>query len=249
MNAPQVNDHLVLIGGESACGKSASLMHLKNPERYMYLNCESGKRLPFPSRMKKYTITDPYQVYEAFDFAETQPDIEGIVTDSLTYLMDMFESIHVIPSTNTMQAWGQYAQFFKNLMQIKVARSSKNVIFTAHTLTELDEEAMAYKTKVPIKGSLKNQGIESYFSVVLAAKKMKLKDLQGYQSSLLNISAEEEALGYKYVFQTRLTKATVNERIRGPLGMWSTEETFIDNDVQLVMNRLHEYYAEEDAAA
>jgi hypothetical protein len=246
---PTVNDHLVLIGGESACGKSASLMNLKNPERWMYLNCESGKRLPFRSKMQQFKITDPYQVYEAFDYAEGRSDIEGIATDSLTYLMDMFESIHVLPSTNTMQAWGQYAQFFKNLMQIYVARSSKNVLFTAHTLTELDEEAMAYKTKVPIKGALKNQGIESYFSVVLAAKKLKLKDLENYSSKLLNITPEEEALGYKYVFQTRLTKATVNERIRGPLGMWDSQETFIDNDVQLVMNRLHEYYADEVAAA
>jgi hypothetical protein len=247
--SPPINDHLVLVGGESACGKSASLMNLQNPERWMYLNCESGKRLPFKSRMKKYTITDPYQVYEAFDFAESQPDIEGICIDSITYLMDMFESVHVLPSTNTMKAWGQYAQFFKNLMQVKVARSSKNVIFTAHTLSELNEDTMSYQTKVPVKGSLKNQGVESYFSVVLSAKKLKLKDLEAYSSPLLTITEEEEMLGYKYVFQTRLTKATVNERIRGPLGMWTPAETFINNDVQLVMNRLHEYYNDEDAAA
>ena len=211
-----VNDNLVLACGESSCGKSASLMNLTNPQNWMYLNCESGKKLPFRSKMRQFTITDPYQIYEAFTHAETDPSIEGIIIDSSTYMMDMFESIHVIPSTNTMQAWGQYAQFFKNLMQIYVARSTKNVIFTAHTLTELNEEAMAYQTKVPVKGSLKNQGIESYFSVVLAAKKMKLKDLEQYSSDLLNITPEEEALGFKYVFQTRLTKETVGERIRGP---------------------------------
>lgn len=41
MNA-QVNDHLVLLGGKSAAGKSASLMNIKNPEGVMYLNCEAG---------------------------------------------------------------------------------------------------------------------------------------------------------------------------------------------------------------
>jgi hypothetical protein len=238
-----VNDHLVLVGGESASGKSASLMNLKNPERWMYLNTESGKRLPFRSKMQQYTITDPYQIYEAFEHAETLPDIDGIIVDSATYMMDMFESVHVLTSTNTMQAWGQYAQFFKNLMQIYVARSTKNCIFTAHTLSELDEESMSYRTKVPVKGSLKNNGLESYFSLVIATKKMKLKELEAYKNPLLVITPEEESLGFKYVFQTRLTKATVGERIRGPLGMWQPDETFIDNNMQLVMDRLSEYYA------
>ena len=59
---------------------------------------------------------------------------------------------------------------------------------------------------------------------------------------MLEITPEEEALGFKYVFQTKLTKETVNERLRGPLGMWSTEETFIDNDMQKVFDHLYNYY-------
>ena len=38
----QFNDHLVLLCGKSATGKSASLMQLENPEGVMYLNCEAG---------------------------------------------------------------------------------------------------------------------------------------------------------------------------------------------------------------
>ncbi len=37
-----MNNHLVLLGGKSAAGKSASLMNLQNPEGVMYLNCEAG---------------------------------------------------------------------------------------------------------------------------------------------------------------------------------------------------------------
>lgn len=37
----EMNDNLVLIGGESAAGKTASLRNLKDPEGVMYLNCES----------------------------------------------------------------------------------------------------------------------------------------------------------------------------------------------------------------
>lgn len=84
---------------------------------------------------------------------------------------------------------------------------------------------------------------ESYFSCIIASKKVPTKKLEGYASDLLEITEEEELLGFKYVFQTKLTKDTVNERLRGPMGLWSTKETFIDNNMQNVMNRLDEYYS------
>ena len=244
-----INDQLVLVCGKSAAGKSASFMNLDNPAGVMYLNCEAGKRLPFKSKFKQFKITDPLQVYEAFDFAETQPDVHTIVIDSVTYLLDMYESVYVLPSTNTMKAWGDFAQYFKTLMQHYVAKSSKKVVFTAHTLDQLNEVEMAIETKVPVKGALKNQGIESYFSVVIAAKKVPLKTIDKYKSDLLVTTEDEETLGFKYVFQTRLTKETVNERLRGPLGLFKQQETYIDNDMQKVFNRLQEYYDEEELVA
>lgn len=239
----QVNDHLVLLCGKSATGKSASLMGLENPEGVMYLNCEAGKRLPFKAKFKQFTITDPLQVIEAFTAAETMEGVHTIVVDSLTYLLDMYESIYVLPSANGMKAWGDFAQYFKNLMQQSVALSTKSVIFTAHTSDTLNESEMLMETKVPVKGSLKNNGIESYFSAIISSKKVSLKVLKEYSSSLLTITPEEEALGFKYVYQTRITKDTVNERLRGPLGLFETKETFIDNNMQLVLNRLKDYYA------
>ena len=239
----KVNDNLVLIAGKSSTGKSASLMGLENPEGVMYLNCESGKKLPFKTKFKQYVITDPLQVFEAFEAAENMPEVHTIVIDTLTYLMDMYESLYVYNSTNTQKAWGDFAQFYKTLMQNYVAKSSKNVIFLAHTSDSLNEAEMTMETKVPVKGSIKNNGIESYFSVVISTKKVSLKALRDYSSNLLNITPDEEALGFKYVFQTRLTKDTVGERMRGPLGLFETKETFIDNNAQLVLNRLHDYYA------
>ena len=102
---------------------------------------------------------------------------------------------------------------------------------------------MVVETKVPVKGSLKNNGIESYFTVVLSSKKVNLKSLKDYGSELLNVTPEEESLGFKYIYQCKLTKETVNERLRGPLGLFSTKETYIDNNVQLVLDRLRQYYA------
>ena len=239
----KVNDNLVLVVGKSAAGKSASLMGLENPEGVMYLNCEAGKKLPFRAKFKQYTITDPMQVFEALDAAEGMADIHTIVIDTMTYLMEMYESQYVLKSANTMQAWGHYQQYFKGLMQQKVANSSKNVIFLAHTADSYNESELVTETKVPVKGALKNNGVESYFSLVIAAKKVSLKTLKDFKNDLLIITPEDEALGYKHVFQTRLTKETVSERLRGPMGMWDQQETYIDNNMQLVLNRLHEFYA------
>lgn len=239
----EFNDHLVLLCGKSATGKSASLMGLKNPEGVLYLNCEAGKKLPFRAKFIQKTVTDPLQIFEAFNWAATQDNVHTIIIDSLTYLLDMYESVYVLNNANTMKAWGDFAQYFKALMQQHVASSTKKVIFTAHTSDTLNENEMVMETKIPVKGSLKNNGIESYFTVVIASKKMKLKDLKDYGSALLNITPEEEALGYKYVYQTKLTKDTVNERLRGPLGLFDTKETYIDNNMQLVLDRLNEYYA------
>ena len=239
-----MNDNLILISGKSSTGKSASFMNLNNPTGVMYLNTETNKKLPFKSKFKEFSVTDPFQIYEAFSEAEKMPDVHTIIIDSLTFMMDQFESIHVLSSTNTMKAWGEYAQFFKNLMNLYVSKSSKNVIMTAHTMDVMNETEMINETIIKVKGSLMNNGIESYFSTVLAAKRMAIKKLNNTiaGSPLLTITAKEQAKEFKYVFQTDLTKETVNERIRSPINMWDTTETYIDNDVQLVIDRLHQFY-------
>ena len=238
------NDHLVLIVGKSISGKSHALIGLDNPEGVMYLNCENSKRLPFKSKFKEYTIIDPVQIYTAFEKAEQNPDIHTVVVDTLTYMMDMFETVHINNATNTLQAWGNYSKFFKTLMFQYVAVSTKNVIFLAHTADVLNEKEMINETLVKVKGSLMNQGIESFFTTVVSTKKLPLNKLKEYKNEYLTINEDEEILGYKHVFQTRLTKETVNERIRSGLGMWDRNETYIDNNVQLVINRLHEYYGD-----
>lgn len=239
-----INDFLVLVCGESASGKSAALMNLPQQEGVMYLNCEAGKKLPFKNKFMNLTVTDPMQVYEAFEGAEKMPNIHTIVVDSLTFLMDMYESLYVLNSTNTMKMWGEYNQYFKTLMQNYVAKSTKNVIFTAHVMTTLNEEQGVMETKIPIKGALKGNGLEAYFSCIVYAKKRPMKVLCNYASDLLHIQPDEEAVGYKHVFQTKITKDNVNERIRSPLGMFTNQETYMDNDVSLLLRRLHEYYAD-----
>ncbi|MEA2037101.1 MAG: AAA family ATPase [Nanoarchaeota archaeon] len=237
------NDHLILVGGKTASGKSMCLRNLKDPQGVLYLNCEAGKKLPFKSGFTELTITSPEVVKHAFIQAEDkQKGIHTIVVDSLTFLMDMYESQCVLTATNTMKAWGNYAQFLKTLMLDLVAKSTKNVIFLAHTSDVANEAEMITETLVKLKGSIMNTGVESYFTNVISCKRVPTKKLTE-TNDLLTITEDEKLDQFKHVFLTRLTAETQNERVRAPLGMWERAETYIDNDIQLVIDRLHKYYA------
>lgn len=245
--ANDMNTQLILIAGFSASGKSASLRNLRNQERWLYLNTEAGKRLPFRNKFQSYNIEDPYQIWEAFDAAspggDMADDTDGIIIDSATFMMDMLESQYVLPSANTQKAWGDFAQFFKILLQQKVVKFGKPVIITAHAKDELDEAAGVMKTFIPVKGSLKNNGLEAYFSTVVYAERVDIKELEKYGNKMLEITEEERDLGYKHVFQTRPTKKSVGKRLRSPMGMFEKSETYIDNDAQKLLDHLAEYYA------
>lgn len=238
----ETNDQMALICGQSATGKSASLRTIPNQPRWFYLNTEAGKRLPFKNDFQTFRINEPYQVHEAFSHFTDSPDIDGGIVDSVTFMMDMFESQYIYGNANTQKAWGDYQQYFKHLMQSLVVGFGKPVLMTGHTLSTYNESTLSHDIAVPVKGALKNNGIESYFSTVVSVKKMQLKDLASYESDLLTITEDDELLGYKHVFQTKPTKQTIGERIRSPLGMFSRDETFMDNDAQKLLTRLHEFY-------
>lgn len=240
----ELNTQLVLISGYSASGKSASLRNLRNQEKWFYCGCEAGKSLPCKNSFRDLRIEDPYQVYEAFDYGTEHPEeCEGIIIDSLTFLMDMYESRYVLTASDTRAAWSSYSQFFKNLMQDKILKFNKPTVILAHTQDYVDDKTLELKTYVPIKGALKAQGVESFFTTVVSTKKMPLKDLEAYKNDMLHITEDEELLGFKYCFQTKLSKQTLGERIRSPMGMFKREETFIDNDVQILLDHLKDYYS------
>lgn len=235
------NPYVILLVGKSGNGKSSALRGLRNPEKVFYMNCENGRALPFKSGFTEKTITHPDQVLKYIEKVNEGKNFDTIVIDSLTYLMEMYESKVVLKAQNTMKAWGEFGQFFKSIMHA-VAQSNKQFIFTAHTFTQLTDEAE--ETFVPVKGALAKNGIESYFSNVISAKKMRLNKLDNYQNDMLNITEDDADLELKYVLQTRITKDTVNERIKS--NIFAKNETFIDNNIQLVLDRLKEYYDNAD---
>lgn len=234
---------MVLIGGASGSGKTASLSYMAEDKGIVYACTEAGKDLPFKADFEQVDITDAMDIYNLILEVEKDPDYHTIVLDTFTYLMQQYESQYVLTANDTRAAWGMYGQFAIKLFQEYFAKSSKNIIVLSHTLKEHNETEGVYEVAVPIKGAMKGLGVESYFSTVLSTEKMAIKDLKDYKNDMLVITPEEEALGYKHVFQTRLTKKTIGKRIRSPLGMWSQEETYIDNNVGHVIKRLNDYYA------
>ena len=240
---------LILVVGASTCGKTSCLEGLENHEKVLYLNCESGKGLPFRNKFIKQVITEPMrEILGAGSYLEQaakHPEMcDTIVIDSLTLLMEQFETRYVKTAPDTRAAWGSYGDFFKTLLNQVIPTIPQSVILTAHTSEVYNDKESVVETKVKLKGSIMNVGVEAYFNDVVACKKMAIKDLEPYQSDLLHITEEDRDIGYKHVIQTRLTKETKNERIRANKDMWARNETYIDGNIQLVLNRLNEYYGD-----
>lgn len=242
----QQNDFMVLVGGESGAGKSTSLMNLKDQEGVLYLNCDAGKKLPFKNKFETAVITQPNQVLEGLAYANSEEGkhIHTVVIDTLSFLMEMYETQVVLRSDNTLTAWGQYSQFLKTLMQEYIAGMSKNVIILAHVADYIDETG-AKKVQVPLKGAAAKVGVEAYLSVIVTAKKVPVKELEQHKNQYLNITDEDIAQGFKHVFQTKITARTTAERIRGPIGMFASNEVYMDNDMQMLLDILHTYYDDE----
>ena len=239
-----INPHSLLICGESGTGKSMSLYEMRDRTDVLYLNCEGGKPLPFKNKFKNKVITDPEHIILMLEFLaheENENPYNFIVIDTISFMMDMYETIHVLPSKDTQKMWGQYAQFFKRMIS-ESSKVNSFFIMLGHLDRVLDEEAGMYRTSVPVKGALAKKGLEAYFTTVLNVSKETVKDLNKSPNDLLTITEDDEELGFKHVFQTRTTKKTLGDRLRSPMGMWDKDELYIDNDLVPVIKRLIQYY-------
>lgn len=238
----------ILISGESGVGKSFSLMDIRGQEGVLYLNCEGGKPLPFNNKFKRVTIDDPLEIFDLLEKvkADAKNRYHTIVIDTISFMMNRYESLHVLGATNTMAAWGNYGQFFPKLIYDYIAPLEQHVIMLGHLEAVLNEETGRTDYKVPVKGNLNKNGLEAYFTTVLNARKVAIKEIEkeAEEGGLLTISDRDRHLGFKHVFQTRTVKQTVGDRIRSPWGLFKDEETYIDNNVQKVIDRLKAYYAE-----
>lgn len=252
-------NHAILIVGKPASGKTCSLSNLREQNKIAYLNCDGGKQLPFRNSFQEIIIERADNFHAEFHKYNNFDKCKAIVVDCLTYLNQMYEQQSLnnydkngdlIPGIN-YAGWSKLSNFIYKIFQEDLCSAKKPVIMLAHLVDERAKKAAAENSVsdgvttdvlVPVKGSSKDTGIESRFTVVLAAKKVLLSELEPYKNDLLTITERDKRLGYKYVLQTAPTSTSVVERLRTPLDLFSIDETFIDNNVQYVLDRLDEYY-------
>lgn len=234
------NKNIVLIVGKPACGKTTSLMQVPNQERIAYLNADL-KELPFKSKFQELSITDPKKILKAIEQIENKDTIDSAVVDTVTLLMNAFERKYVKTATNTMKAWGQYGDFYNDFIGA-IKAGTKSYAIMAHVADKMNEKEMCEETSVPVKGAVGKIGVEADFTTIIAAKKVSIAGLADWENDLLTITPQEEEDGFKYVFQTRIDKTTIGEKMRSAMGLWAREEKYIDNNINLVFARLAEYY-------
>jgi hypothetical protein len=235
------NNHVVLIMGKPNSGKSTSLRTLTNQDRYVYLNTDL-KAIPFKHEFNAVNVSDPLDILGFIEEIESNADIDGVVLDTLTFLMDQFEQQYVVTSSNTQKMWGEFASFYKKLIHT-IKKGSKDYAILAHAKDVMNESEMILETKVPIKGSVGATGAEADFTTILGAKAIPIKEAMKWENDLLTISDEEKEDGIKFVFQTRIDKDSVGHKYRSQMGLWKRNEKYINNDLQAVFNRLHDYYS------
>lgn len=237
------NKNIVLVMGPPNTGKSTSLRNLKNQDKMVYLNTDL-KELPFQDKfLKNIEVSDALQVLNYVAEIEKQPreKVQGGILDTITFLMGMYERQYVLGSANTQAAWGNYGNFYRDLIHAIKAGSKDYAIF-AHEESSLNEQAMQMESRVPIKGAVGKIGAEADFTTILSTKQMPIKKLEGYENDLLHITDEEREDGFKYVFCTRVAKEHIGQKMRSAMGLWNRNELYIDNDLQQVFDRLHQYY-------
>ena len=235
------NKNIVLVMGKPNTGKSTSLMKLKNQPKMVYLNTDL-KELPFPDKfLSNVAVADALDILSYIGEIETNAQVEGAVLDTLTFLMAMYERQYVKTAVNSQKAWGEYGDFYREFIHA-IKAGTKNYAILAHEDSYLNEQSMQMESRVPVKGQVGKVGVEADFTTILATKQIPIKKLEGFENDLLHITDEEREDGFKYVFCTRVTKDTVGEKMRAPIGLWKRNELYIDNDLEQVFQRLKEYY-------
>lgn len=241
-----MGNRTVLIAGNANTGKSTSLRNLKDSKSYIYLNGDV-KALPLRGGASKFMVSkdvkEPAQLPALYAQAEAAEGCKGVILDTLTKVMDRYLRAIKLEMTG-FDVWNAYSEHYKVMLD-SITASNKTHIVMAHTDTVLNEQTGDNESKILISGAVGKIGVQSDFSIVVTSKQMPIAKLKLRETPLLTYTEDEEASGMKYVFSTLMNKATVGDTTRAPIGFWDRNEEYIDNSIQIILDRMDEYYGTE----
>lgn len=234
----------IMICGEPNTGKSTSLRNLKDRDQYAYLNCDD-KPLPIGGAnafLVNQRIVDAVDVESYYPQLEEADKCKGVILDSMTYMMSKFHR-KIKEEVSGFDIWNEYADFYYRWNDL-VKNSNKVHIIMAHTNTSLNEQAGAMESRIQVAGQVGKIGPEADQTLIVTCKQMAIGKLEKHVNKHLVITDQERARGMKYVFSVQLSKETVGDRTRAPWGFWDEDVMYIDNDVQIILDRWTEFYGE-----
>lgn len=237
------NNLIIAVCGLAGSGKSDSLQHIPNQEDWLYLNCETNKPLPFTHKFKEFVIKKPDELKKMVHLGAHNPKCKGIIIDTFTSALDMQEMHAKRTADDKYQVWDNYRNFILDIFQQGVANCNKPIIFLCHVEMTKDIRGRS-KLAIAVKGSTSDRGIESFFTNIVYSDYVELDDLEGFENPYLTITEDEKIDDGKYVFQTRKTSTGVGLNIRQTRDLWSREETYIDNNITHVINKIKAKYGE-----
>jgi hypothetical protein len=223
-----MSEHLVrniLICGNTGSGKSTSLRNLPL-EKTIYINTEM-KALPFKgsSRLKQsIKLSDPDEMIGGMDWIEEQDDVDYVVIDSISMLMDMWYMKHLAtaPANKTMQMWGEYKNFGMEVI-MKMKASKKFYIMTALMAESTDKFGIVDCQYAKVQGSLA-KNIEAHFTVVAFTDTTEEKGKEPTYGLILKKTASRPLITGK-----------------SPFDFMDGKKVFDDNDLMVLVKEVEDY--------
>jgi len=217
---------LIALVGETGSGKSHSIQYLDPKETYII--SVAGKELPFRGSANLYNKENKNyrEVSEATDvhrllvtLSETAPHIKTCLIEDGNYIM-AFNLVNKATEVGFTKFSIMAQQMVSLIQSAKKLRDDLTIVYVSH-LEEVEDsgEIASYKMKTAGRMIDSQIKLEGLFTVVLYA----LTETKGEKT--------------EYFFITNRYK---KYPAKSPLGMF--EEIKIDNNLQIVVDKVNEYY-------
>lgn len=223
--------NVVMLLGKSGTGKSTSVKTL-NPKETVVLNV-LGKRLPFkgsssmysPENKNLFQVSDYAQVISLLkNIGEKAPHVKNVVLDDAIYVMrkEFFERAKEV-GYNKFTELSQHFQMIINTCE--KLRPDLNVFLILHS-----EDVVSDGAIVEYKVSTVGRMLDTQYNLI------EVVPMVLYSSVIYD---DKGVASYGF-YTHRHKEGTIVIPAKTPDGMF--EEEFIPNDLQLVVNKMNEYY-------